>query len=60
MKTGFVIGGCIALLLLGAYLNTFRWRYWRQWAQVQGALAGGAVGVLVGYSVGRGKGNRGA
>ena len=60
MKTGFVVAGCIALVLAGAYLSSFRWLYWRQLAQLQGALAGGAVGVLVGFSMGRGKGSPGA
>lgn len=40
-------------LLVGLQLGAVPWRFRRQMLQLQGALAGGAVGMVVGYALGR-------
>ena len=40
-------------LLVGLQLGAVPWRFRRQMLQLQGALAGGAVGLGVGYVLGR-------
>ena len=52
MKSKLWIVGCLALVLLGATLNSWRWRYWRQFSMLQGAAIGGSAGTLIGYAIG--------
>jgi len=42
MKSKLWLVGCLALVLLGATLNSWRWRYWRQFSMLQGAAIGKA------------------
>ena len=53
MKSKLWIVGCLALVLLGATLNSWRWRYWRQFSMLQGAAIGGSAGTLIGYAIGK-------
>ncbi len=43
----------VVTLLVGLQLGAVPWRFRRQMLQLQGALAGGAVGMVVGYALGR-------
>ncbi|MCP9901575.1 hypothetical protein KBZ12_03830 [Cyanobium sp. Cruz CV13-4-11] len=43
----------VVALLVGLQLGAVPWRFRRQMLQLQGALAGGAVGMVVGYALGR-------
>ena len=51
MKSKLWLVGCLALVLLGATLNSWRWRYWRQFSMLQGAAIGGSAGTLIGYAI---------
>ncbi len=55
---GFLGGGGLALgltlaVVVGLQLGAMPWRFRKEIWQLQGAFAGGLVGVLVGWSVGR-------
>ncbi|MCP9785117.1 hypothetical protein [Cyanobium sp. N5-Cardenillas] len=55
---GWPIGGGLVLLLVvtlvvGLQLGALPWRFRKQMWQLQGALAGGAVGLVVGIAIGR-------
>ena len=45
--------GYLALVLFGATLGSWRWRYWRQLSMLQGAAIGGSAGTLIGYAIGK-------
>ena len=49
---GLVVGLTLAVLT-GLQLGAMPWRFRRQMFQLQGALAGGLVGFVVGWGVGR-------
>ncbi|EAQ74076.1 MULTISPECIES: hypothetical protein [unclassified Synechococcus] len=49
---GLVVGLTLAVLI-GLQLGAMPWRFRRQMFQLQGALAGGLVGFVVGWGVGR-------
>ena len=51
MKSKLWLVGCLALVLLGATLNSWRWRYWRQFSMLQGAAIGGSAGTLIGFAL---------
>jgi hypothetical protein len=53
MKSKLWLVGCLALVLLGATLNSWRWHYWRQFSMLQGAAIGGTAGTLIGYAIGK-------
>ncbi len=60
---GLVGGGGLALtitlaLLVGLQLGRLPLRMRRDFLRLQGAMAGGLVGVLVGYGVGRSRSDR--
>ncbi|MBW4532232.1 MAG: hypothetical protein KME02_16235 [Aphanothece saxicola GSE-SYN-MK-01-06B] len=55
---GWPIGGGLLLVLVvtlvvGLQLGALPWRFRKQMWQLQGALAGGAVGMVVGVAIGR-------
>jgi hypothetical protein len=52
MKSKLWLAGCLALVLFGATLSSWRWRYWRQFSMLQGAAIGGSAGTLIGYAIG--------
>lgn len=55
---GWPLGGGLALtltLLVGLQLGAIPWNFHRQMWQLQGALAGGVAGLVVGYVAGRGR-----
>ena len=43
----------LVMLVVGLQLGALPWRLRKQMWQLQGALAGGAVGVVVGLAIGR-------
>lgn len=49
---GLVLGLSVALVV-GLQLGALPWKFRRQMFQLQGAMAGGLVGFVVGWSVGR-------
>ncbi len=49
---GLVLGLSVALIV-GLQLGALPWKFRRQMLQLQGALAGGLVGFVVGWSVAR-------
>ncbi|KAF0652699.1 hypothetical protein L107_11115 [Cyanobium sp. Copco_Reservoir_LC18] len=60
LSRGWPIGGGLALvvtvtLVVGLQLGAMPWRFRRQMWQLQGALAGGLAGLVVGYGMGRGR-----
>ncbi len=55
---GWPAGGGLVLvvvvtLVVGLQLGALPWRFRKQMWQLQGALAGGAVGMVVGVAIGR-------
>jgi hypothetical protein len=52
MKSKLWLVGCLALVLFGATLSSWRWRYSRQLSMLQGAAIGGSAGTLIGYAIG--------
>ena len=52
MKSKLWLVGCLALVLFGATLSSWRWRYLRQLSMLQGAAIGGSAGTLIGYAIG--------
>ena len=52
MKSKLWLVGCLALVLFGATLSSWSWRYWRQLSMLQGAAIGGSAGTLIGYAIG--------
>jgi hypothetical protein len=52
MKSKLWLVGCLALVLFGTTLSSWRWRYWRQFSMLQGAAIGGSAGTLIGYAIG--------
>ena len=55
---GWPVGGGLMLVLgltlvVGLQLGALPWRFRRQMWQLQGALAGGVAGVVVGHALGR-------
>ena len=55
---GWPIGGgllivLVVTLVVGLQLGAMPWRFRKQMWQLQGALAGGAVGMVMGIAIGR-------
>jgi uncharacterized protein YcfJ len=52
---GGLVVGLVLAVVIGLQLGALPWRFRREMFQLQGALAGGLVGFVVGWSVSRGR-----
>lgn len=52
---GGLVVGLVLAVVIGLQLGALPWRFRREMFQLQGALAGGLVGFVVGWCVSRGR-----